>query len=196
MAVFLQFINVLFPNYISQMKKISLILLFFVNVVLLQGQTAISGTIRYIKNGKSQPLPYASVMLCKSDTLFVEGAVSDEQGFFSIPSDGHAIISALSLSIKCLGYASQKIVLKSSEVGTIIMKPSEIEIGSVVVNGHQPVYKLEGNVLKTNITGTLLSQLGNANDVLYRLPFITGHDGDYSVLGRGTPKIYILIIGL
>ena len=191
MAVFFQFINVLFPNYISQMKKISLILLFLVNFVLLQGQTTISGTIRYLKNGKSQPLPYVSVMLCKSDTLFVGGTVSDEQGSFSIPSDGHAILSALSLYIKCLGYASQKIVLKSSEVGTIIMKPSEIEIGSVVVNGHQPVYKLDGNALKTNIAGTLLSQLGNANDVLYRLPFITGRDGDYSVLGRGTPKIYI-----
>ena len=33
--------------------------------------------------------------------------------------------------------------------------------------------------------------LGSASDMIGHLPFVTGSDGNYTVIGRGKPEIYI-----
>ncbi len=33
--------------------------------------------------------------------------------------------------------------------------------------------------------------MGSASEMISHLPFVTGTDGEYTVLGRGTPEIYI-----
>ena len=33
--------------------------------------------------------------------------------------------------------------------------------------------------------------MGSAKEMISHLPFVTGSDGEYTVLGRGTPEIYI-----
>lgn len=47
------------------------------------------------------------------------------------------------------------------------------------------------NGLKANVAGTSLARMGSAAEMLPHLPFVTGHNGEYNVMGCGSPVIYI-----
>lgn len=61
----------------------------------------------------------------------------------------------------------------------------------VVVTSKQPATKLVGTTLVSTIPGTNLQNLGTALDVLAQLPMIQIADDAVSVIGNGSPEIYI-----
>jgi len=61
----------------------------------------------------------------------------------------------------------------------------------IVVVAKQPATKLVGSTLVSTIAGSSLQNLGTAIDVLAQLPMLTVADGEVSVVGRGTPEIFI-----
>lgn len=65
-------------------------------------------------------------------------------------------------------------------------------LDSLVVKGHRPTVKLEGNVQTVTVKGSFLSRMGSLGDMLAVTPgFVqTGHDS-FSVMGKGTPRYYI-----
>lgn len=65
------------------------------------------------------------------------------------------------------------------------------ELREVVVTARQPATRLVGNTLVSTIAGSSLQYLGSCLDVLAQLPMITVNDTDISVIGKGTPEIYI-----
>lgn len=65
------------------------------------------------------------------------------------------------------------------------------ELGEVVVKAHLPQYKKTHEGLLTNVTGTVLSKMGTAEDVLKHVPSIVKKKDGYEVVGKGTPIIYI-----
>lgn len=71
------------------------------------------------------------------------------------------------------------------------MKKSAALIGEVVVTGDLPKTRVEGNALVTTVAHSVLAEAGTANDVLSKMPLVTGSDGEFSVFGAGTPVIYI-----
>lgn len=64
-------------------------------------------------------------------------------------------------------------------------------MGELVVKGDLPKIWLRNDALVTTVQNSVLSKAGTANDVLKRLPSITGKDGEFSVFGKGQAKIYI-----
>ena len=64
-------------------------------------------------------------------------------------------------------------------------------LGEVTVKSSVPITRMENNALVTNVKGTILEKLGTAKDVLGRLPGIIVERGVVSVLGKGSPAIYI-----
>lgn len=64
-------------------------------------------------------------------------------------------------------------------------------MGELVVKGDLPKIRLRNDALVTTVQNSVLSKAGTANDVLKRLPSITGKDGEFSVFGKGQAKIYI-----
>ena len=50
---------------------------------------------------------------------------------------------------------------------------------------------MKGNALVTNVSNSLLSTAGTANDVLGHIPFVQGDNGQFTVFGKGTPLIYL-----
>lgn len=64
-------------------------------------------------------------------------------------------------------------------------------LGEVVVKADLPATRLTGNVMVTTVAGSVLSKAGTANDVLAKIPLVTGGDGNFKVFGRGAPVIYI-----
>ena len=65
------------------------------------------------------------------------------------------------------------------------------QLEEVVIKANQPATHLVGNKLVSTVSGTSLSQLGTALDVMAQLPMLKVEDGAVSVVGRGTPLIFI-----
>ncbi|MDE6653351.1 MAG: outer membrane beta-barrel protein [Muribaculaceae bacterium] len=66
-----------------------------------------------------------------------------------------------------------------------------IELGDVVVTATRNLQRLSKGGLITDIKGTSLSELGTCLDVIAQLPGVIANEGNWEVVGRGTPQIYI-----
>lgn len=61
----------------------------------------------------------------------------------------------------------------------------------VTVKGHRQMVKVKGNTLFANVANTELAQLGTANDVLVRLPFVSVDGEEISIVGKGKATFFI-----
>ncbi|GAB6975973.1 outer membrane beta-barrel family protein [Prevotella falsenii] len=61
----------------------------------------------------------------------------------------------------------------------------------IVVKSDKPITRIEGDALVTMVKGTLFERLGNAKDVITRLPGVISNQGGIEVFGKGAPVIYI-----
>jgi hypothetical protein len=61
----------------------------------------------------------------------------------------------------------------------------------VVVEGDLPRIRLRNDAVVATVQNTVLSRAGTANDVLKRLPAITGDNGEFTIFGKGKAKIYV-----
>lgn len=61
----------------------------------------------------------------------------------------------------------------------------------IVIKGNLPNTRLKGNAMITRIEGTALAETGLANEMLVKIPGMTGSEDSPEVLGKGTPIIYI-----
>lgn len=135
----------------------------------------------------AQPICFAQVIAFNNDSTIVENTNTTEDGVFLLKEDNISTIN-----ISAFGYTPRCIIIPACEnLGEIELTSSPIELQEVTVSAHRPVTKLSGGALVTNVTGSYLSQLGTANDVLRWIPTVTGSDGKFSIFGKGTPAIYI-----
>lgn len=150
---------------------------------LSYAQNQISGVI---VDEHHEPVAFASVALIQeSDSVFICGVTSDEDGTFSLDYD----YSGKLLRVSYVGYTTQ--YQKPSQDMRIILNPETMTISGVVITGSRPAYKMKNGVLVAPVENTVLSQLGDANDVLAQLPLVTGDNDNFRVLGRGKTAIYI-----
>jgi len=61
----------------------------------------------------------------------------------------------------------------------------------VVIKGDLPNTRLKGNAMVTRIEGTPLGSSGMADEMLMKVPGMTGGDNGPEVIGKGTPLIYL-----
>ena len=116
---------------------------------------------------KSQPLPYANVVLLSlPDSAFVTGTVSDESGAFTLRSGKPNLL----LRVSSIGYATLYNKVEKADLGTIQLLPDAQLLGEVVVKGDLPKVQLKGDAQVTNVTGTILEKAGTGNDLLSKLP--------------------------
>ncbi|MDE5790872.1 MAG: outer membrane beta-barrel protein [Muribaculaceae bacterium] len=123
------------------------------------------------------------------DSTFVAGGISDSDGLFSIPTDSDCNLTA---KVSFVGYETITInVPTTGELGDVILNPSAVELGEVVVKATRPSTTMKGNALVTNVEGSSLAIAGTANDVLSRIPMVVDNGGSLEVFGKGSPAIYI-----
>ena len=134
-----------------------------------------------------EPLGFVSVALLTADSTYIQGATSDENGAFMIQATDACCILRLSY----IGYRTQYINVKGSDVGTIQMEEDQPLLSEIIVKGQMPKTKLTGNSMVTTIQGTILSQSGTAKEMLAKVPGMTLKGEDLEVLGKGTPIFYI-----
>ena len=134
-----------------------------------------------------EPLGFVSVALLSADSTYIQGATSDENGAFMIQTTDACCILRLSF----IGYRTQYVNVKGSDVGTIQMEEDQPMLSEIIVKGQLPKTKLTGNSMVTTIQGTILGTSGTAKEMLAKVPGMTLKGDELEVLGKGTPIFYI-----
>ena len=139
-----------------------------------------------VMNEKNEPMPYCNVLLLTSDSTFVNGCVTKEDGSFLMMGEEGI---PYSLRASYIGYVTTTQALKARNL--IQLLPDAQTLEEVTVIAERPLIEPSANGLKANVIGTSLAKMGTAGEMLSHLPFVTGNDGNYTVLGHGSPLIYI-----
>ena len=88
---------------------------------------------------QSQPMPFANVVLVnRVDSAYVAGAVTKDDGTFSITTDKQDGL----LKVSSGGYILMYIDAWQGNMGDIQMQPDTQTLGEVVVKGERPQYKM------------------------------------------------------
>ena len=141
-----------------------------------------------IVDEQGQPVAYANVaILNPADSTLLSGGVSNESGYFAVPYEQPTVLARISY----VGYKTVYRLCNQSEVGTIRMQPDNYTLNGVVVQGERPKVVLQGNSLMMNVEGTVMEQMGTAEDVLTRVPMIAKRGEGFEILGKGAPLIYL-----
>ena len=138
-------------------------------------------------NEKGDPIPFVNVVLLSlPDSIFVQGAMTDEQGVFRIETN---VPDGL-FKLTCVGY--QTLYINAGDGLTIQMKEDEQLLSEVVVKGQLPKTFVKGDAMRTTVAGTILEKAGTVSDALSKLPSLEcERDGGVKVLGRGDAEVYI-----
>lgn len=116
---------------------------------------------------QAKPMPFANVVLVnRADSSFIAGAVTKDDGTFSIATERNDGL----LKVSNIGYITKYIDARQGNVGDIQMQPNTQMLGEVVVKGHVPQFQMGSEGFVTNVTNTPLSQIGTADDVLKHVP--------------------------
>ena len=146
--------------------------------------TQVRGTIYGDRN---EPLAYANViLLAAADSAFITGCVTAEDGSFILPGNNE---KKHLLKVTYIGY--QPLTLPCQPENDIHLQPDAQMLKEVTVTASRPLMERKNGAFVANVAGTPLSMLGSASDMIGHLPFVTGSDGNYTVIGRGKPEIYI-----
>ncbi|MBQ8875800.1 MAG: outer membrane beta-barrel protein, partial [Bacteroides sp.] len=139
-----------------------------------------------VMDEKNEPMPYCNVLLLTSDSTFVNGCVTKEDGSFLMmgEEDRPYLIKA-----SYIGYVTTTQALEARNLIQIL--PDSHTLEEVTITAERPLIEPSANGLKANVIGTSLAKMGTAGEMLSHLPFVTEKDGSYTVLGHGTPEIYI-----
>ena len=140
-----------------------------------------------VVDNKQQPISFANVALLNAnDSSFVTGVTTDEEGKFNLSK-----VSKGLLKISRVGYNDQIINAESNTPLSVTLSSAVTNLEGVEVALRRPITRVEGDALVTAIKGTILENVGNANDVLGRLPGIVTTSKGIAVFGKGKPLVYI-----
>ena len=151
-------------------------------------QTMAQNITGKVMDAKGEPLAFANVVLLnRTDSAFVKGAVSEEDGSFVIDSTYNGGI----IKVTSVGYKTVCKDCTGENVGIIKMEEDSKMLGEVVVKSSLPKTILKNGGMTTTIVGSVLEKAGTMENLLDRIPNVSAQNGSIKVFGRGEPVIYI-----
>jgi hypothetical protein len=154
-----------------------------------------NGNIKgYVFEPSGAALPYANVLLLqKSDSVMLKGAVTDEQGMYHFDkvSPGEYIIS-----VRMVGYQTQNLNIiftgEDLELEAITVTEGDIKLGEVVVTAARPMIEVKNNAVVLNVSSSPILNSGTAFEAVQRAPGVsTDQDGRISLRGRANVSVMI-----
>jgi len=154
--------------------------------------TLLRGTIT---NQKGESVPYANVALLSLQGELLEGAISDEEGVFSISTTKTARVRLVVSSLGYTSYSSEEFDLQEGlqkDFGSLVLADELMGLDEVTVKSSRPQIIIEPDKTIVNVEGTVMAEGANALDVLGRSPgvFITS-DGSINLNGRAGVTVMI-----
>ena len=119
-----------------------------------------------VVNEEGEPIPYANVLVLQAgDSTFVNGCVTEDDGTFLLPDPytDHYL-----LRVTYVGYQSQTVTCTAENY--LQMRPQENQLKEVSVTATRPLVERKNGAYLTHITGTPLSLMGSAADMIGHLP--------------------------
>ena len=108
----------------------------------------------------SQPLPYANVVLLSlSDSAFVSGTISGEDGSFTLETTSKNQI----VKISSIGYRTVYKPVSPANIGIIQLVSDAQMLGEVVVKGNLPVTRIKGDAMVLELPAQLWKKPGLQN---------------------------------
>ena len=140
-----------------------------------------------VTDSENNPIEFANVALYSlPDSMLITGTTTNKQGEFLLTPNG---TKNAFLKISFIGCETQIVSAISGQ--NIVLKEDSKLLSEVVVKGNLPRFEIKNDALVSTVQNTVLSKAGTGNDVLKRLPLLTGDNGVFSVFGKGQAKIYI-----
>ncbi len=140
---------------------------------------------RVISASDSIPVEFATVKLMQPDSVMVKAVLTDENGVFNFDSP---VNRGMYLSISSVGCKNLDVSLPCD---SLIYLENSNELTEVVVHGNKKFVKGTSRGLQISMDGNPLAKIGNAMESIKQFPMIDSTNGGISVLGLGTPVIYI-----
>lgn len=159
-----------------------LMLIFSLFSLKISAQT-ISGTV---VNEKGENVPYANVMVLSADSVLIEGTTTDENGHFQLKNGKGNL-----LKVTCVGYKTDFFEYTEQTPFIVKLATDDYVLNEVTVKSKLPQTQLRGEGMITTVEGTILEKLGTIENVLDRIPGLMSQNGSVTVIGRGSPLIYI-----
>lgn len=127
-------------------------------------------------------------MFALPDSTFVCGTTTNEQGKFRL--ENIFIPDKTFLRVSYIGYQITYIkVFENNE--KIVLQPNSIEMNGVTVVAHRQMFKSRGTDVIVDIQHSLLKDFGMADDIIGKLPMVSGSNGQYSVFGKANIAVYV-----
>lgn len=154
---------------------------------------------RIIDQEEKKPLPYSTIVLYTSDSAFVAGTISDEEGkfeFLKLKSSDYKIV------IKFVGYDTREVVYTGAEkrqvlqdLGDITLSASSTQLDEVTVAQRKASIENHPDKKVVNVPKSGISEGGVVTDALVQVPSIT-LDASRNVLLRGSTQYKVLVDGV
>lgn len=141
-----------------------------------------------IVNEKGQPLEYANIaLLLPSDSTFITGGVSNQNGDFVIPCQNTRMLARISY----VGYKTVVHEFSTSNVGNIVMRPDSYNLQAVTVEGVHRTDYVDHSVY--TFTPEQIKQSRHTCDLLSTVPglIIDMQTGAVKKLSGGNVKILL-----
>ena len=142
-----------------------------------------------------KPIEFANISLhgaadpnsSNGNSTYINGGVSNENGNFVIPCKARQI----TLKVSYIGYKTVTRNISVGHIGTFTLQPETYMVKGVEIKGEIPQYKAAQGGLTVDVLHSILHDVGTADDLLSMIPMVQGKDGQFEVLAKGEPEIYI-----
>ena len=170
------------------MRLLIVLLFFALNLsAFSQSKFTVEGTLN---SESKEVISVGDVLLYQQDQIVAFTSVMDGKFSFDAQFAGKYLLKVI-----CMGYEvyEKEINLSRNLKLTIQLKESSEVLDEVQIKSTKKVLESRSGNILANVEGTILSKETNPADLLSRLPNIQVNPSgnELSILGRGTPLIYI-----
>jgi outer membrane receptor protein involved in Fe transport len=156
----------------------------------LKGQTfPVTGKLTDENN---QPAIGSSVILLKSDSVFVKGTTSDLEGIFALEnvSPSSYILKILNLGYKPV-FKPIQISTQALDLGTIALKLNTTNLKEVTVEAQMALATQNGDTTSFNSKAFKVNKDATAEDLIGKMPGVTVVDGKVQAQGEEVKKVLV-----
>ena len=143
---------------------------------------------------KKQALPFASVLLMKTDSTMFKGALTDDSGIYvfeEVPF-GKYFVQVQYVGYKKFTSVLQNFNQKDMELTDIQMSIENKTLGEVVVVAKKPLLEMKGDKIIMNVESSAIASQGTALEALQRAPgVIIRQEKEISLRGKGGVLVMI-----
>ncbi|MEO1631969.1 MAG: carboxypeptidase-like regulatory domain-containing protein, partial [Bacteroidota bacterium] len=161
-----------------------------------QGSGSVSGTVA---TPESEPLGFANVqLLVAADSSFVQGAVSTDDGAFSMAS---VPAGEFLLFVSLIGYedlVTAAFVLNEGgthDAGALALGPGTFQIDEIAVEARRTLYEQRGDRMVVNVGQSVTLKGATALDVVARSPGVVVNQQSNTISMLGKDGVQVLIDG-